>query len=68
MCQDALGPLLKEDRIDGAYDKLPVRLGGLEEMPLKLLSPYQCFPEEQYQTAKQVLHDRHADWLSEDPD
>ena len=64
MCQDVLGPLLEEDRIDGAYDKLLVRLGGLEEMPLRLLSPYQCFTEEQYQTAKQVLHERHADWLS----
>jgi hypothetical protein len=37
------------DRIDGAYDKLLVKLGGLEEMPLRLLSPYQGFTDEQFQ-------------------
>lgn len=58
-----LGPLLAEGRIDGAYDKLLVRLGGLEEMPLRLLSPYQGFSEEQYQACKRVLQERFADWL-----
>lgn len=47
-----LGDLLSMDRIDGAYDKVVVRLGGLEEMPLRLLSPYQGFTEEQYQDCK----------------
>ena len=65
MAQDVLGPLMEEDRIDGAYDKLLVRLSGLEDMPLRLLSPYQCFTEEQYQTAKQVLHERYTEWLPE---
>ena len=58
-----LDPLLAEGRIDGAYDKLLVRLGGLEEMPLRLLSPYQGFSEEQYQRCKQVMQERFADWL-----
>ncbi|MFN8445698.1 MAG: dihydrodipicolinate synthase family protein [Caldilineaceae bacterium] len=58
-----LDPLLAEGRIDGAYDKLLVRLGGLEEMPLRLLSPYQGFSEEQYQTCKRVMQERFADWL-----
>jgi dihydrodipicolinate synthase/N-acetylneuraminate lyase len=44
-----LGDLLTLDRIDGAYDKLLVKLGGLDEMPLRLLSPYQGFSEEQFQ-------------------
>ena len=65
MTQNVLGPLLEEGRIDGAYDKLLVRLGGLEEMPLRLLSPYQCFTEEQYQTVKKVLHERYTEWLPE---
>ena len=63
MLYGALGPLLAERRIDGAYDKLLVRLGGLEEMPLRLLSPYQGFSEEQYQACKQVIQKRFAEWL-----
>lgn len=59
-----LGPLLAEARIDGAYDKLLVRLGGLEEMPLRLLSPYQGFSEAQYQTCKQILHERFPEFLA----
>jgi len=63
MLYDVLGSVLSEGRIDGAYDKMLVRLGGLEEMPLRLLSPYQCFTEEQYQACKRVLHEKYADWL-----
>ena len=48
MTRTVLGPLLAEGRIDGAYDKLFVRLGVFEEMPLRLLSPYQGFSEEQF--------------------
>lgn len=58
-----LGPVLAEGRIDGAYDKLLVRLGGLEEMPLRLLSPYQGLSEEQYQLCKQTLHEQFPDWV-----
>lgn len=63
MLMAVLGPLLAEDRIDGAYDKLLVRLGGMEEMPLRLLSPYQSFSEEQYQACKRVLHEQYPDWV-----
>jgi len=45
--------LLVLDRIDGAYDKIWVRLGGLEAMPLRLLSPYEGFTEQQYQICKE---------------
>jgi hypothetical protein len=58
-----LGPLLAEERIDGAYDKMLARLGGFEEMPLRLLSPYQGFTEEQYQACKRVLHERFPGWV-----
>ncbi len=63
MLHGALGPLLAEGRIDGAYDKLLVRLGGLGEMPLRLLSPYQGLSEEQYQACKRVMQERFAEWL-----
>ena len=51
-----------ESRIDGAYDKVIVRLGGFEQMPLRLLSPYQCFTEEAFQASKRILHERYPDW------
>lgn len=63
MLYGVLGPALAEGRIDGAYDKMLVRLGGLEEMPLRLLSPYQGFSEEQYQACKRALHERFPAFL-----
>ncbi len=39
------------------------RLGGLEEMPLRLLSPYQGFSEEQYQACKRIMQERFTEWL-----
>ncbi len=53
-----------ESRIDGAYDKLWARLGGFEEMPLRLLSPYNGFSEQQYQACKAMLKSKYADWLA----
>jgi hypothetical protein len=63
MLQDLFKELTGERRIDGAYDKLWVRLGGFEEMTLRLLSPYHGFSEEQFQACKKLLHDKYADWL-----
>lgn len=60
---DLFGSLKGEARMDGAYDKILVRLGGCEEMPLRLLSPYQGFTEAQYQACKRVLHNKYADWV-----
>jgi dihydrodipicolinate synthase/N-acetylneuraminate lyase len=59
---DVFGPLLAQGRIDGAYDKMIVRLGGLAEMPLRLLSPYQGFDEQEYQAARRVFLEQYADW------
>ena len=63
--QDLFKNLGSERRIDGAYDKLWVRLGGFEEMTLRLLSPYQGFSESHFQACKQLLRDKYADWLVE---
>lgn len=62
LLSDVYGPLLALDRIDGAYDKMTVRLAGLDEMPLRLLSPYQCFSEEQYLACKHVFETKYAAW------
>ena len=59
---DLFSELLKQERIDGAYDKLIVRLAGLEQMPLRMLSPYQGFGEEEYQACKRILEQKYADW------
>lgn len=61
MLGDVLGPLLAKERMDGAYDKLIVRLGGLDEMPLRLLSPYQGFSEEEYQACREVFVATYSD-------
>ena len=66
MSSNVLGPVRDGEHIDGAYDKMLVRLGGLEEMPLRLLSPYQGFTEAQYQQCKAVLHNQYPDWVAED--
>ncbi len=46
--------------MDGAYDKMWVRLGGVP-MPLRLLSPYESFPEDVLDQCRQIL-DRYRDW------
>jgi len=63
LLNDIFGPLLLQDRIDGAYDKLIVRLGGMEEMPLRLLSPYQGFGEAEFQNCRRILMERYAEWV-----
>ena len=64
MLMDVLGARLADGRIDGAYDKMLVRLGGLEAMPLRLLSPYQGFTEAEYQECKSILHEKYPHWLA----
>jgi dihydrodipicolinate synthase/N-acetylneuraminate lyase len=64
LLHDVLGPLLTKERIDGAYDKMIVRMGGLEEMSLRMLSPYQGFDEAEYQACRRVFLDKYADWSS----
>jgi dihydrodipicolinate synthase/N-acetylneuraminate lyase len=53
LLQGLLKELLVLDRIDGAYDKIWIRLSGLETMPLRLLSPYEGFTEAQYLVVKE---------------
>ena len=62
LLDDVFGPALARERIDGAYDKMIVRMGGLEQMPLRLLSPYQGFDEEEYQACRRVFLEKWADW------
>ncbi len=63
MLVDLFALLAGESKIDGAYDKLWQRLGGFEQMPLRLLSPYHGFSEEQFRACRQLLERKYADWL-----
>jgi dihydrodipicolinate synthase/N-acetylneuraminate lyase len=51
-----------EAHMDGAFDKLWTRLGGIE-MPMRLLSPYQSFSEETFQACLRLLREKYPDWL-----
>ena len=64
MFQDVFAPFTSEERIDGAYDKMIKRVGGIPEMPLRLLSPYECFTEARYAEFERSIHEKYADWLN----
>jgi hypothetical protein len=49
--------------MDGAYDKLLVKLGALPDFPLRLLSPYSSFTDADHEAARRYLREHHAEWL-----
>jgi dihydrodipicolinate synthase/N-acetylneuraminate lyase len=49
--------------MDGAYDKMLTKLGLIPEFPLRLLSPYVSFGEEDYRAMRRLLDDKYADWM-----
>ncbi len=55
-------PTRGREAIDGAYDKMVVRGSGID-MPLRLLSPYQCFDKEVYEAVIQSVKERFPGWL-----
>jgi dihydrodipicolinate synthase/N-acetylneuraminate lyase len=50
--------------MDGAFDKMLVKLGLLEEFPLRLLSPYESLTDADYQACRRFLAAHHPGWLS----
>jgi len=58
---DIQRPIQGTNRMDGAYDKMWVRLGGVP-MPLRLLSPYESFSEDVLEQCRQILVERYSDW------
>jgi hypothetical protein len=57
-----LAPAMGAPLMDGAWDKLRVRLGLLPDFPLRLLSPYATFPDAVYEACR-VEASRYSDWL-----
>jgi hypothetical protein len=58
---DSLEPTAGKGLIDGAYDKMLVRLGGME-FPPRLLSPYEWFPEEVFQACQKLVREKWSHW------
>jgi dihydrodipicolinate synthase/N-acetylneuraminate lyase len=54
MVEAVIAPMRRTPLMDGAYDKVIMRLGGVE-MPLRLLSPYESFSEEVYEECRAIL-------------
>jgi dihydrodipicolinate synthase/N-acetylneuraminate lyase len=60
---DVLSPTRGKTLIDGAFDKMLIRLGGVD-FPLRLLSPYESFSEEIFQACRKILYEKYADWMN----
>ena len=52
------------ERIDGAYDKMIQRAGGID-MPIRLLSPYKGFDLETYERCISNVRDNYPGWLEQ---
>jgi dihydrodipicolinate synthase/N-acetylneuraminate lyase len=50
--------------MDGAYDKMLVKLGMLPDFPLRLLSPYLGYTQDDYERCRALLETRFPDWLA----
>ena len=50
--------------MDGAYDKMLVKLGMLPDFPLRLLSPYESYTQADYEACRHLLETRFPDWLA----
>jgi len=62
VADDFLAPVRGETMIDGGYDKMIVRAGGID-MPLRLLSPYQGIDINTFEACLDILKNNHGDWL-----
>jgi dihydrodipicolinate synthase/N-acetylneuraminate lyase len=49
--------------MDGAYDKMLVKLGYFPEFPLRLLPPYRSFDESDFEACRRLIETRYGDWL-----
>jgi dihydrodipicolinate synthase/N-acetylneuraminate lyase len=61
MVEAVIAPMRRHSLIDGAYDKVLMRLGGVD-MPLSLLSPYESFSEDVFEECRSILHSKFSHW------
>ena len=65
MATDLWAAPSSQPHMDGAYDKMLVKLGMLPEFALRLLSPYESFDEDDHRACRELLETRYPDWLEE---
>jgi dihydrodipicolinate synthase/N-acetylneuraminate lyase len=53
--------------MDGAFDKMLVKLGMLPDFPLRLLSPYIGYSDDDFRRCRELLQTRFPDWLADTP-
>jgi dihydrodipicolinate synthase/N-acetylneuraminate lyase len=62
LSDEVFGPLMVDRRVDGAYDKLIEKLSpGLEDFPLRMLSPYRTISDSEFRAAQRTLRERFPD-------
>ena len=55
-------PLMVDRRVDGAYDKTIEKLSiGLDDFPLRMLSPYRTVSDAEFERARRVLRERYPE-------
>ena len=55
-------PLMVDRRVDGAYDKTIEKLSiGLDDFPLRMLSPYRTVSDAEFEIARRVLRERYPE-------
>ncbi len=54
-------PLFVDPRVDGAYDKVIARLAGVSDLPLRMLSPYRCIADDEFDRTLELLRERFPD-------
>lgn len=65
---DVIAPLLRDRRVDGAYDKTILRLSrGMGDFPLRMLSPYRTVSEAEFAAARTTLEDRYPELVEGAP-
>jgi len=64
---DLFTPLMVDRRVDGAYDKAIEKLSpGLDDFPLRMLSPYRTISDAEFDGARRILRERFPE-LATDP-
>ena len=60
--REIFDPLMVDRRVDGAYDKTIEKLShGLEDFPLRMLSPYRTISDAEFAQAQRTLRERFPD-------
>jgi hypothetical protein len=63
MSTELWGAVPAGPHMDGAFDKMLVKLRMSPDFPLRLLSPYTGFTDDDYRTFRRLLEERYPEFL-----